>query len=183
MQGVKELVSETEEPVKLLTWWKFCLGQFTTLWNMQQTAIRFVLCRLGEEHKIWVNMCHNLQARLGRHQKSLSLCPHYFLFFLAKGKTVLKGGRFNNITIIQARSLDIFAKTQTMHFKKCFEQWYDHWACCRRSRDTLIGRGRHRSEGKCCQWATYSIQKPCDHTTLRSCLFPPVPIMWKWQNK
>jgi len=62
-------------------------------------------------------------------------------FFVAKGKTALKGGRFNNITIIQAGSLDIYAKTQTIHFKKCFEQWFDHWALCRRSQDTLIGRG------------------------------------------
>jgi hypothetical protein len=92
-------------------------------------------------------MCHDLQARLGSHdlqarlgkdKKSLSLSLSFF--FCAKGKRALKGERFN-ITIIQARSLDISAKTQTMHFKKCFEQWYDHWALCGRSPRYLDWKG------------------------------------------
>jgi hypothetical protein len=63
-------------------------------------------------------MCHDLQARLGRDQ---------IFFSFPKGKPALTGVSFNNVTIIQARSLNTLAKTQTMHFKQCFEQWYDHW--------------------------------------------------------
>jgi hypothetical protein len=47
---------------------------------------------------------------------SLEETKNSFLF--PKGKTALKGRRFNDITIIQARSLDTLAKNQNNALQK-----------------------------------------------------------------
>jgi hypothetical protein len=52
-----------------------------------------------------------------------------FLHF-TKPKRVLKGRRFNDVTMIQAKSQDAHAKFQITDFRISFKQWCDHWAHC-----------------------------------------------------
>ena len=41
---------------------------------------------------------------------------------------VLEGGRFNDITMIQAELQDALAEIQTVYIIKCFEWWCENWA-------------------------------------------------------
>jgi hypothetical protein len=63
---------------------------------------------------------------------SSDLVPCDFTPF-PKLKMVLKARSFNNVTMIQAKSLDAPAEYRTTDFKECFKWLQDHWACCIRS--------------------------------------------------
>jgi hypothetical protein len=52
------------------------------------------------------------------------------LFLLPELKIELKGRRFNDVAMFQTELRDALAKFQTVDFRKCFEQWCDHWAAC-----------------------------------------------------
>jgi hypothetical protein len=70
----------------------------------------------------------------------------------------LKGRRYKDITIIQAKSWDTLAKFQTMHFMKDFKWWCNHWAHCTKSQGDYL-------QGKCCyNGEINSVWKLYDHT-------------------
>jgi histone-lysine N-methyltransferase SETMAR len=82
-------------------------------------------------------------------KNSMILVPHppyspdfapYDSFLSPKLKMALKGMRFNDFTMIQEKSRDALAQFQTADFRKYFERWRDHWACCTGSKvSTLKG--------------------------------------------
>jgi hypothetical protein len=83
-----------------------------------------------------------------------------------KFKIVLKRRRFNDVTLIQAKSWDILANFQTIDFRKCFKQWHDYWDCHVVPR-RLLWRWQHRLEGKCCCYGDVkSVQKLFGYTPL-----------------
>jgi hypothetical protein len=56
----------------------------------------------------------------------LNLVSCYFIVF-QKLKVALKGGRFNDITLIVAKLWGAVAEIQTVHFMECFEWWHNCW--------------------------------------------------------
>lgn len=76
----------------------------------------------------------------------------------------VEGKEISDITMIQAELLVTFAKFQTVHFMKCFDQWCSHWTCSIKSQcDYYDGNNCSQSKG----WfyrAVNSVQKLCDCT-------------------
>jgi hypothetical protein len=87
-------------------------------------------------------------------------------FLFPKGTKSLKGRRLNDTIIIQATSLDTLAKIQAKHFKKCFGQWYDHWACCIKSQGSCFEGDKTDQKVSVVRVKQIQSRKLFDHTTL-----------------
>lgn len=110
----------------------FHLGQCRTFWkinmNMCEIAPEFMPCLLS-------SLCLCMNCWLTR--KWLIALPPYSLdlvscdlFMFPKLKMALKGGRFNDITIVLGKLRDAFVEIWAVLFTECFEWWHNYWACC-----------------------------------------------------
>jgi hypothetical protein len=61
---------------------------------------------------------------------------NFFLFSIPE--TALEGRRFNDVTMIQAKSQDALVEFQTTDLRKCFKRWHNHWPQCVKSRGNNV---------------------------------------------
>jgi hypothetical protein len=95
------------------------------------------MCALPAEWGVERKSCQHMPGawREGLEGDPETLCDFYLFLKL---KIMLKEGKFNDITMIQAKLLSALTKFQTTVSTKCFIQWHEHWACSVSPKDSAM---------------------------------------------